>query len=1053
MKDKIHILVYPILVLLLCMLIGLFYYVNKNSEDTGINGLPDAGFDDPEAFNRYFNGIRKPIKESESEYSANYAYEQLLVARKNRKLLKSGGNKYMWTHRGPGNVGGRTRSILIDQDDVTLNTWFAASASGGVWKTTDGGKTWQSITEFFPNLATNCIAMAPSDHNVLYVGTGEGYGGIAMVKGNGIFKSSDKGLNWEQIISTVNNEDFYWINKILVDHGNAENLIVATNSGIFKYFGSEDTWVEVFNVGRRVQDLVISQMNPNTIYAAVNSIGIIKSFDNGESWIDISDGLGSGQRYSVDVSRADTNYVYAGIETSGDAQIFLSKNGGVSWYRMHDTDGSFSNYLKDLGWFSNAIRAHPFDKNKVFAAGVELIAVEFQPGISESDPEVVDADTIGTSSFLDFVNYGGSFLWGGMSTGIEEGADVEEVDFSDVEIRFGPGQIQKAYRFTVPIGEGSGVPTEDYEYKDYINVPFEVWDTDNNRQLMVSFRDQERDGEFNLIQRSANDEISGREYLFVHAVEYSETPGSAIAKDGGHFYKMTYSIWPELAKDGTWNPENLPESKIFIEVGTFLQQDAQTTIIADYTKQDILHVDHHDIQIGIISETEQNFMVVEGNDGGLGVSWDNGSSWDQISDGYLTAQVYGVAKRKYAQQYLIGMQDNGSWLSDQGEDAGSESEFSLKVDGDGFEALWHPLEPNKMLASAQNNRFRVSLDNGNTWLYAQYGIQGRDGPFISRLAHSPQNPDLVFAISAEGVYRHTNFGIGTESWDRNDLGSSWSNLTGEAWHFADVEVSLADPAVVWAGSAMSEDPKLKIFVSENYGISFKPVENYTERELGYISGLTTHPTDPATAYVLFSIANRPKILRTTNFGETWEDISGFGKNSVSSNGFPDVAVYSLMVHKFNTDWIWAGTEIGIFESVDNGETWYFADNGLPAVSIWKMFLQDNEVIVATYGRGIWSAPQWPGSIDAENMNKEFMLKTFPNPSNGIVNIYLESENMGPICLSVFNWLGQKVLFFEDRKYTVTYENSLNIRELPAGNYILLLEIERKQYSAKINLEQ
>ena len=88
---------------------------------------------------------------------------------------------------------------------------------------------------------------------------------------------------------------------------------------------------------------------------------------------------------------------------------------------------------------------------------------------------------------------------------------------------------QKAHRFTVPEGEGAGVPPEDYAYMDYVDVPFEAWDIRNNRQLMISFRDQERDGAFNLIERILDDDISGREYFFVHAVPYNED--LAICRD------------------------------------------------------------------------------------------------------------------------------------------------------------------------------------------------------------------------------------------------------------------------------------------------------------------------------------------------------------------------------------------------------------------------------------------------------------------------------------------------------------------------------------------
>ena len=76
----------------------------------------------------------------------------------------------------------------------------------------------------------------------------------------------------------------------------------------------------------------------------------------------------------------------------------------------------------------------------------------------------------------------------------------------------------------------------------------------------------------------------------------------------------------------------------------------------------------------------------------------------------------------------------------------------------------------------------------------------------------------------------------------------------------------------------------------------------------------------------------------------------------SSNGFPDVAVFCLLVMPTNTNIIWAGTEIGIFESRDAGATWNYANNGLPAVAVWQMKDINGQIVVATHGRGVWTVP-------------------------------------------------------------------------------------------------
>jgi len=146
----------------------------------------------------------------------------------------------------------------------------------------------------------------------------------------------------------------------------------------------------------------------------------------------------------------------------------------------------------------------------------------------------------------------------------------------------------------------------------------------------------------------------------------------------------------------------------------------------------------------------------------------------------------------------------------------------------------------------------------------------------------------------------------------------------------------------------------KINVSTDGGLTFKPTSLYPGAASGRITGLTTHPTDDSTAYALFSIARAPKILRTTNLGQTWTDLSGFAGGAPSNNGFPDVATFSLLVLPHNPSEIWAGTEIGLFISKDNGVSWSYANNGLPAASIWRLAVVDDQIIAATHGRGLWS---------------------------------------------------------------------------------------------------
>ncbi|MBN1950392.1 MAG: T9SS type A sorting domain-containing protein [Bacteroidales bacterium] len=1050
MKQKIYILIASSLMVLSAVFLRCYHRSEIIGQKDSVAGIEasradaeggrkeqEGRYDQPQGYADFYKLITTSPGQKHNGYKPGYQFREYQKIKRNAQRLKLAKKEYDWQFRGPGNVSGRTREVIIDRTDPGYNTWYAAAASGGVWKTTNAGQSWTNLTNDLVNLATNSLVVAPSDPDIIYIGTGEGYGGFGMVSGNGIFKSINGGQSWSQLESTRENENFRWINKILIDESDANHIIVATNEGIFNSSDGGLSWVISYSKGYAVQDLKANPLNSSTIYAALNRLGIIKSYDSGASWVNAFEGIGTGYRFALDISPVDTSYIFTSVEAPGElTEVYISKDGAASWRKMNDSDLSFIHFLGNQGWFNNVIKADPFNCNKVYIGGVYFGSVEFKSGSSLSDPQLMRVDTSGTGDWLSFVDFGGTFLNGGLTTGLEEDADVEEEDFVSVEIRFGPGISQKAHRFTVPEGEGPGVPQSAYTYQDYVRVPFQVWDIDNNRQLMVSFRDQENDGSFNLVDREWDDIISGREYIFAHALDYQETPAQEIAQDGGHYTKMLYFLWPALPEDKTWNSTNLPESSILIRYGTFGMQDATTVTLADDTRNSNLHVDHHAIDIVVTDAGNEEFMMVEANDGGLGVTHDKGMSWEQIRNGYPTTQFYGVAKKPGANEYIGGMQDNGTWQSPVGEEAGPASEYSDRVKGDGFEALWHPEYPQRILASSYYNQIKLSTDGGETWEAATGGISG-EGPFITRLSNSPANPDLVFAVGNYGVYRHTNFGVGRYPWTLTAIDTGWA-VFDQVTSSHNVEVSLADPSVVWAGGGMYENPDLNIFLSKNYGKSFKKVSLYPEREMGYISGIATHPRDTATAYVLFSMDHKPKILRTEDFGESWEDISGFGADSTSSI-FPDVVVYSLLVFPDEPNRIWAGTEIGIIESEDNGASWHMADIGLPAVSVWQMFIQDETIVVATHGRGIWSGTYTPDAIPSVHRQADLHLSVYPNPSPGIVNLKAQLPGTTSARIQIYTLSGQRILQFSELIVEQSVEKQVDLSGFGPGTYLLVFK--------------
>lgn len=887
--------------------------------------------DKPSEFIKYYNKIRTKDGHQAPDYKADYKMHELKAAIERTKQLKSSFTKLNWIERGPGNVSGRTRALLIDIDDPSGNSWFVGSVSGGVWKTTDAGASWTNLTPDLPNLATVSLAQSQSNPNVIYAGTGEGFFNLDAITGDGIFKSSDKGNTWIQLLETAGNNDFSYVNRIVVSPSDPNIILAATNTSIQKSTDGGQTWHRVFDDFHRIQQIVANPDDFSILYATANTGGILKSTDMGEHWEYVFNE--SSGRIELAIAPSNSNIIYALNE---DSQLYVSNNGGITWATAKQSSGS-DIFLGFQGWYNNSMAVAPNDPNLLVIGGINLYMVRIVD--TSTTPTIfLNVSAINVSSFLSFTNFGGPYLGGGMEI------NKDKTNYNTIEVQFGPGKSQLAHRFTVPIGSSAGVPDSKYSYQDYIEVPFEVWDTDKNRQLMISFRDQDRNGVFNLTSFNDNT-LTGREYVWIQDIDYDTIASALVAKNGGQIVEEIAFFWPVLADNATWPPTNLQDSKIKITRDTVYSREYLSTKVADWNGQGApyVHADNH--QIKYIETTPNKYRIIVSNDGGVGYSDNLGKTWTNPTNGYNSTQFYGVDKHPNKNQYVGGMQDNGTWISPENPD--HLSNWFEATYGDGFDAIWHATHPEKVMTSGYYNELNISSDNGASWSSADENLLDvGDGyaPFITQLGYSVYDPDKVFVVGVSGISYSTDFG---KHW-------SVSKILSGQWTWSDigfVEPSLANPQIVWAATRMSS--RGSILLSTDGGKTFNQTNNYKE-ELGTLSGLATHPLNDSIAYALFSYASYPKILMTTNRGQSWEDLSGYDFE-LENNGFPDVAVFSLMVMPNNTNEIWVGTEIGLFISTDNGKTWNYSNNGLPSVAIWEIKARGSQIIMATHGRGVWTA--------------------------------------------------------------------------------------------------
>ncbi|HEY0461695.1 MAG TPA: hypothetical protein VGC97_21340 [Pyrinomonadaceae bacterium] len=326
-----------------------------------------------------------------------------------------------WSPLGPGNVGGRTRALLVDP--VSPNTMYTAGVAGGVWKTTDGGASWVALDDFMANIAVTCLTFEPGNSSILYAGTGEGFFNADAVQGAGIFKSTDSGATWARLASTANNANFTFVNDIVIGNGaNTQHIYAATRTGVMRSLDGGANWTLVLNIPtvagsttgvRGAMDLVIrTDQSTDYIFCAAGSAfnagepqsHIFRNTDAGGAgaWVDVYTEAAMG-RTSLAIAPSNQNVIYAmstsfaaGNYNLGLLGVFRSTSSGDlgTWTtQVRNTSANkqdtlllsnpvnaalvecgfgATNSFLNQGWYDNVIAVDPTDENRVWSGGVDL---------------------------------------------------------------------------------------------------------------------------------------------------------------------------------------------------------------------------------------------------------------------------------------------------------------------------------------------------------------------------------------------------------------------------------------------------------------------------------------------------------------------------------------------------------------------------------------------------------------------------------------------------------------------------------------------------------
>jgi len=286
-----------------------------------------------------------------------------------KRLALRGGPKspFSWSYLGPKNFGGRIRAIIVHPTDS--NIMWVGSCGGGIWKTTNGGTTWNPLDDFLPGMSISCMVLDPTNPNILYAGTGEGFfeteegsTNTACIRGAGIFKSIDGGATWAQLPTTAN-ADFYFVNRLAMSPADPKVILAGTSTGIYRTTNGGASWTKTLP-NEWIYDVDFHPTDASKAIAGVHENGVFYTSDGGLTWTH-STSI-AAHRSELEYARSNPSIVYGAVADGGSVTIWRSTDGGVTFTKQGAAG------IATYEAYNVALWVNPKDPTSIIYGGVYL---------------------------------------------------------------------------------------------------------------------------------------------------------------------------------------------------------------------------------------------------------------------------------------------------------------------------------------------------------------------------------------------------------------------------------------------------------------------------------------------------------------------------------------------------------------------------------------------------------------------------------------------------------------------------------------------------------
>lgn len=690
-----------------------------------------------------------------------------------------------------------------------------------------------------------------------------------------------------------------------------DNMPHTKDAGLWEW-----DWLGPSNIGGRIRAILPHPTNPNIIWIGGVAGGIWKSTNGGSSWTPVDDFMANLAISDLKYDPSSTNIMYAATgegfynsDALPGAGIFKSVNGGVTWNQLSSTNNSDFTYV-------NRLAVHPHQDS----AGV-IYAVT-----SRNDPAV-------------YKTKNGGLTWTKVFDAINGVLDIDIGGFrgqyviigtrTDVYISYNYGSTWEL----MTSGAANMLPPNcgRCEVRFYRNNANYIYvSTDRNKGEV--WRSTDRGSTWTLRWDDVDylgDQGWYNNVLWINPQDYNDVVVGGInlfrsTNGGSSFTKI--SDWTEYHNNSNANSA---------------------------------HADHHCIvEIGTYDQTS-NPVVFFGNDGGIQkannvFSVSQHSGWTNLANTSLgITQFYGGAAAPDGSIIVGGTQDNdklrykatGTW-------SGPNNWYQSSTGDGGYSAINYN-NTDYIYGEYTRLRIKKSTNAGNSYSNSYLGLSDAGDAdralFIAPFSMDPNNPAYLVAGGAK-IWRTTNHAI------------SWSSIRGDisgSHRCSAIDIDKGSSNRIWVGYENGH-----VAYTTNTGSSWTQVDN---NGIGipnrYITDIAIAPTNQNKVVVTTGQYQPNSVWLTEDSGASWQDISG-----TPPNDLPSIQVNTVRFHPSNSSWIYVGTDLGVFASMDNGNTWSvtrnYEDNEGPVnTEVAELFWQGNDfLIAATHGRGMYRTAGPPYKI-------------------------------------------------------------------------------------------